>query len=158
MALLEIGRVIRPHGLKGEVVVALSTNFLERLEPGSRLVAQGGSETTDGELEVRSARPHQGRHLVLFAGITSIESAESLRGVVLKAEPISDPEALLVHELIGAELIDQFGTVRGRITAVEANPASDLLVVDGKTYVPSTFVKEHSPGRVVVEIPDGLFE
>ncbi len=158
MALLEIGRVVRPHGLKGEVVVALSTNFLQRLEPGSRLAVQFGADQPGAELKVLSARPHQGRYLVVFAGITSVEDAESLRGVVLKAEPISDPAALLVHELIGAELIDQFGTVRGRITGVEANPASDLLVVEGKTYVPTAFVRTHGPGRVVVEIPDGLFE
>ena len=116
------------------------------------------SGTEDVQLEVDSARPHQGRYLVRFSDVASIEDAEGLRGAVLLAEPIEDSEALLVHELIGAEVIDQFGTVHGHITGVEANPAADLLVVDGKTYVPSNFVTEHAPGRVVVDVPEGLFE
>lgn len=158
MALLEVGRIVRPHGLKGEVVVSLSTNFLQRLEPGSVLAAERGPEEPPHELEVRSARPHQGRYLVFFAGVSSLEEAEALRGSRLLAEPIEDLKALLVHEVIGAELIDQFGISHGRITAVEANPAADLLVVEGRSYVPSNFVTEHRDGRVIVEVPEGLFD
>ena len=47
--------------------------------------------------------------------------------------------------------------VRGTVTAVEANPASDLLVVDGSHLVPVRFVVSHSPGRVVVDVPEGIF-
>jgi 16S rRNA processing protein RimM len=155
MALLEIGQVVRPHGLSGEVVVSLVTNRLERLEPGSLLVATAtGREFT---LEVLSSRPHQRRYLVRFAGVNDHDAAEAIRGVVLHAEPLEDPEALFVHDLIGRELIDQHGISHGPVRTIQANPASDLLVVDDG-YVPMRFVTEVRDGSVVVEVPDGLFE
>jgi 16S rRNA processing protein RimM len=78
--------------------------------------------------------------------------------VVLRAAPIVDPEALWVHELHGSEVVDVTGRHLGRVTAVEANPASDLLVLEGGGLVPLRFVQEHRPGRVVVDVPDGLLE
>jgi 16S rRNA processing protein RimM len=157
MTLLEIGKVIRPHGLRGEVVVDLVTNRLERLAPGSVLLLDvpGAAERS---LEVLSARPHQGRYLVVFKGVESREAAEELRACPLKADAASDPDELYVHQLIGAEVRDQFGTVRGLITGVEANPASDLLVVDGRYYVPARFVTAHEGSVVRVEVPEGLFD
>ncbi len=155
MALLEVGKIVRPHGLRGEVVVSLVTNRLERLAPGSRLVGSRPPAPAFS-LEVLSSRPHQGRFLVTFAGVVGPDAAESLRDVLLQAESSSDPEALFVHELIGCELVDQHGTSHGPVRAIEANPASDLLVVDDG-YVPIRFVTEHAEGRVLVEVPDGLF-
>ena len=87
-----------------------------------------------------------------------IEAAEALRGTVLLAEPIEDPEALFVHELVGAEVVEADGTSHGRVTGVEANPASDLLVVEGGGLVPLRFVVGTAAGRVVVDVPEGLFE
>ncbi len=158
--LLELGRIGRPHGLSGEVVVVLVSNRPERLARGARLAVRAPQGTTGlpDELEVESARPHQGNHLVRFAGIGDRDAAERLRGVVLLGEPIADADALFAHELVGAEVRERDGTVRGVVTALEANPASDLLVVDDRYYVPLRFVVETSPGRIVVEVPAGLFE
>ncbi len=44
------------------------------------------------------------------------------------------------------------------MTGVEANPASDLLVIDERTYVPMRFVVQTARGRVVVDVPEGVFE
>ncbi len=150
--LLEVGQVVRPHGVRGEVVVTLVTDRAERLAPGSVL-------TTDrGPLEVERARPHKGRWIVAFAGVADADAAEALRGVVLRAEPIADPGVIWVHELIGSTVVDTTGATLGTVTAVEANPASDLLVLDGGGLLPLTFVVEHDPGRVVADPPAGLFE
>jgi 16S rRNA processing protein RimM len=78
--------------------------------------------------------------------------------VVLEAAPLEDPDALWVHELIGSDVYDGAGTVLGRVTAVEANPASDLLVLDRGGLIPLRFVVDHGPSRVVVDIPLGLLE
>jgi 16S rRNA processing protein RimM len=112
----------------------------------------------DRELVVESVRPHQGRFLVRFAGVTDRDEATRLRGAFLTADPVAgDPDELWVHELIGATVVDRAaGTPHGRIVALEANPAHDLLVLDDGTLVPIVFVVEHSPGRVVVDAPDGL--
>lgn len=143
----------RAHGVRGEVFVTLVTNRLERLAPGSVL------SSPQGALEVVSSRPHGGRHLVRFAGVDDRAAAERLTGVVLTAPPLDDPDELWVDELIGAVVVDASGVTRGRVTAVVANPASDLLELDTGALVPLRFVTDHVAGeRVVVDVPDGLFE
>jgi 16S rRNA processing protein RimM len=151
-ALLEVARIERSHGLRGQVIVRLLTNRVERLEPGTELVAG------DDVLTVVSAIPHHDRWLVGFAGVDDRDSADALRGRVLRAAPIDDPDELWVHELIGAEVVDK-GQVRGRVVEVEANPASDLLVLDTGALVPVRFVVGVDAGsRVEVDAPDGLFD
>jgi 16S rRNA processing protein RimM len=146
---LEVGRIVKAQGLKGEVVVALVTTRTDRLAPGERF----------GDLEVVSSRPHQHRWVVAFAGVNTREQAEALRGRVLTAEPIDDdPDTLWVHELVGAEVFDTSGTALGTVDAVEANPASDLLVLDSGPLIPLRFVVEHGDGRLVVDLPEGLLD
>ena len=151
--MLEVGRIIKPHGIRGEVIVDLITNRQERLAPGSALA------TPSGCLEVERSSPHQGRWIVAFVGVTDRNQADAMRGTPLSAEPLDDQEGTLwVHELIGAEVVDVSGRAHGRVEAVEANPASDLLVLEDGRLVPLTFVVESSAGRVVVDVPAGLLE
>jgi 16S rRNA processing protein RimM len=149
---LEVGRVDRPHGLTGEVVVTMISDRPERVRPGARLDADGRP------LVVRSARPHRHRWLICFEGIDDREAAETLRGAVLRGEPIADPEAWWVDELCGAEVLDPTGRRHGRVVAVEANPASDLLVLEDGRLVPLRFAVERRPGVVVVDVPAGLLD
>lgn len=112
-----------------------------------------------GDLEVVAASPHQHRWIVAFAGITDRDAAETLRGTTLWAEPLAEEGALWVHELIGAEVFDPDGRSYGRVEAVEANPASDLLVLPGGHLVPLVFVVERRvDGTVVIDPPPGLFD
>ncbi len=151
--MLEIGRITRPHGVRGEVSVLLTSNRTERLDPGSVL------DSTNGPLEVRSSRPHKGGWLVQFVGVDDRDRAEALRNTILQAEPIDDPDELWVHELIGATVIDQDGVAHGRVSRVIENPASDLLELDGGTLVPVQFVVDHTPGEEIhVDVPVGLFD
>lgn len=155
--LLEVGRVDRPHGVRGEVVVSLVTNRTERLAPGAEL------RTIGATLRVRCARPLGKRWLVAFEDYVDRDAAERLRSTVLFAEPLKDPAELWVHELIGADLQCTEGECHGRVVAVQANPASDLLVTDRGALVPLTFVVsvapgDGGPGRVVVDAPAGLFD
>ncbi len=151
--LLEVGRIEKPHGVRGDVIVRLTTNRAERVAPGTSL------HTRNGMLAVVGSRPHQDRFIVTFAGVVGREGADALRGCALFAEPIDDPDELWVHELIGAEVFDAEGVARGRVTDVLANPASDLLVLVGGALVPVQFVTRVDPGRRIdVDVPDGLFE
>lgn len=151
-ALLEVGRVIKPHGLRGEVSVKLITDRVERLTPGAVL------HTEAATLEVLASRPHQAGFLVSFVGVVDHDGAEALRGSTLLAPPLDDPETLWIHELIGALVVDVDGGDHGRVVAVEANPASDLLVLDGGALVPLVFVVERSADGVVIDPPAGLFD
>lgn len=151
--MLEVGRILRAHGLSGYVVVDLWTDRTERLAPGAVL------ETERGTLTVVSAAPHQTHHLVRFAEITDRTSAESHRGTVLRAERIEVEGAVWVDQLFGARVFTSDGLERGVVVEVEANPASDLLVLDTGALVPLAFVVEVvAHERVVVEVPEGIFE
>lgn len=158
--LLEVGYVVKAHGLRGEVVVRLVTNRLDRLAAGQRLaVRRAGAPTApDAELVVTSSRPFQHRHLVWFDGISTREDADALRGAALLAPPVHDPDALFVHELIGSEVVEVTGASHGLVAAVEANPASDLLVGEAGWLVPLRFVVERRGRQLVVDVPEGLFE
>jgi 16S rRNA processing protein RimM len=147
---LDVGRVVKPHGLRGEVIVELFTNRTERLAPGTSL------STERGPLVVERSSPHLGRWIVQFEGVSGVDAADELRGTVLSAEPLDDPDALWVHELVGSSVVAVDGKEHGRVTAVEANPASDLLVLEGGALVPLRFVVSHGDGRIVVDAPEGL--
>lgn len=109
-------------------------------------------------ITVRSARPFQGRHLVWFEGVASREAADELRGALLFAPAVEDAGAFFVHELVGTEVVEADGTSHGVVVAVQANPASDLLVMEDGSLVPLRFVTGRDAGRVLVEVPPGLFE
>jgi 16S rRNA processing protein RimM len=151
---LELGRVGRPHGVRGEVVVTLHTDRSERTTPGA--VLRAGDRT----LVVASARPHQGRWLLRFEGITDRDGAEELRGATLVGEPLDDPGEgrLWVHELVGDHVRDVHGNTLGRVAEVQANPAHDILVLDDGVLVPVVFVVDRQPGVLVVDPPDGLLD
>lgn len=154
MTSLLVGRVLRAHGLRGEVVVHLLSTVSDRLAPGAEL------GTPDGRtLKVTESRPHQDRWLVTFDGVHDRTSAEALQGVELLGEPIEDPDALWVHDLVGAVVIDTAGAICGTITAVLANPADDLIELDSGALVPVTFVEGwDDDGRLVIDPPAGLFD
>jgi 16S rRNA processing protein RimM len=152
--LLEVGRITKAFGVRGEVLVALTSDRTSRLDPGSVLV------TDRGELTVVTASRHQDRWIVQFEGILDRDVAETWRGTVLRAEPVEDDDddVLWVHDLIGATVVLTDGSEVGTVTSVEANPASDLLVLDGGALVPVVFVTDHQPGRVTIDPPEGLFD
>ncbi len=152
--LLGVGKIVKPHGLRGDVIVSLTTNRDERAAAGSVL------HTADGRsFEIVRSSPHGGRYIVTFRGVDGIDAAESLRDTPLFAAPLEDPDALWVHDLIGSAVVDRVGTHLGTVVGVEANPASDLLVLDGGGLIPLRFVSGSEPGvRVTVDIPDGLLD
>jgi 16S rRNA processing protein RimM len=154
---LEVGRIGKAHGLRGEVVVHLLTDRVERVEPGSHLFTDAFAEAET--LVVRSSRPQQKGYIVEFEGVSTRERAEALRGSLLYAPALEgDDDTLWVHELVGRRLVEIDGTDRGTVVEVEANPASDLLVTEAGHLVPLAFMVELSDERIVIDPPQGLFE
>jgi 16S rRNA processing protein RimM len=164
-----VGRIIRPHGLRGEVVVDVRTD-----DPDQRYVVGAvlaTDPTTSGPLTVRAVRPHQGRLLVTFDEAADRDAAEDLRGVLLCVDGASvvepdDPDEFHDRQLVGLRAESPAGDPIGEVVRIEHAPASDLLVVrrpDGRdALVP--FVRAIVPevdvarGRVVVTPPGGLFD
>ncbi|HUP86391.1 MAG TPA: ribosome maturation factor RimM [Acidimicrobiales bacterium] len=156
--LLEVGRITKAHGIKGEVLVHLTGDRTERLAPGSSFSAEDGRTFV-----VRYATSHQGKWIVAFEGIDDRTTAESLHATSLFGEPIDDPDTLFVHDLIGSTVVDaSTGAELGVVESVEANPASDLLVLagtGGQGLIPARFVVDRDDqGRLRVDVPAGLLD
>jgi len=150
---LEVGRIVKAHGLKGQVLVDLSSDRVERLAVGGTLLSERGP------LVVVFAAAHQARFIVTFDRIDSREEAERWRGVLLSAPRIDDGSVIWIDQLFGAEVVDASGVRRGVVVDVEANPASDIMVLDTGALVPLTFVVDvEANTRVSINAPEGLFE
>lgn len=150
---LEVGRVLRPHGVRGEVVVRFSSEREERRAVGAVVTGP------QGPLTLTSARHLSGGDWVVrYAEVAGRDAAEALRGAALRAEAIDDPDELWVHELLGSVVFDQDGCERGTVAEVHEGVAADLLVLDTGQLVPVTFVVAHGPGRIEVHAPEGLFD
>ena len=154
-SLLEVGRIVKAHGIRGEVAVVLTSDRPERTVPGAVL------HTDRGPLTVRSSRPHQSGYVIAFEGVTDRTAAERLHGLTLRAPrlDIDDDDVIWIDELFRATVVTTDGVERGVVVEVMENPASDLLVLDTGFLVPLTFVLEvEANTRIVVEVPEGLFE
>ena len=166
---LVIGQILRPHGIRGEVVVQVTTD-----EPGTRYVA-GSALMTDpapaGPLTIEAVRPHQGRLIIAFDGVLDRDGADALRGVKLCVDsadlpPPADPDEFHDFQLVGLAAVDLSGEKLGDVVGVQHGPGADLLVLrrsdGGRTLVP--FVKAIVPTvdlgarRVVLTPPEGLLE
>lgn len=181
--LLVVGRIGRPHGLRGEVTVEVRTDEPEaRFAPGSVLRTEPGAapppKSEHGEpvrvperLTIEAARWHQGRMLVAFEGALDRDVAEALRGTLLVVDSADvpqpeDPEEFHDHQLVGLAVVTPVGEQLGEVVRIDHAPVSDLLVVsrpEGRTAL-IPFVKAIVPevdlagGRVVVDPPAGLLD
>lgn len=150
--LLEVGRIGRAHGVRGQLYVDLLTDRDERLSIGAQLKA---GETW---LTVDAARQAGSRWLVQFEGCNDRNAAELLVGTVLFAEPLADAaDGMYVHQLIGADVVGPNGQSFGRCVAVVANPAHDLLELEDGSLVPTVFITSSGDGKVLINPPEGLF-
>ncbi len=166
--LLVVGRIARPHGLRGHVVIDAETDFPgERFAEGARVfVAPGGRPRG---LTIEAVRFHRGRPIVRLTGVESVEEAEALgRGEVRAPEKRRDerPDGLFYHhELEGCRVVQTDGTVVGDVRRVERTGAADLLVVDAGgrdvlvPFVPEICVEVDADRRaIVVALPEGLLD
>ena len=139
------------------MVVQLWTDQTQRVDPG--IGAGLGAGHPDGGV-VQAVRA---RTATSCSSRTSRDrdAADSLRGLELEAEPLDDvPDVLWVHELVGATVRDAAGTALGTVASVEANPASDLMVLESGGLIPVRFVTAHDAAArtVDVDIPEGLLD
>ena len=176
-----VGRVGRPHGIRGEVVIGVRTDEPDlRFAVGATLDARSSADEDDDAagdahrdpLTVAAARWHSGQLLVAFAGITDRTAAAELTGSWLSVDSsqlpaISDPDEFRDHELIGLSVRTPAGDPVGVVADV-LHYGQDLLVVrradgqDEEHLVP--FVKAIVPevdvpgGVLVIDPPPGLLD
>jgi 16S rRNA processing protein RimM len=171
---LVVGRIGRPHGLKGEVAVEPRTDEPDRrFAAGARLHTRrdrpGSKPAATTAVTVVGTRWHSGRLLVTFEEIADRTAAEEARGTMLvvpvdPGETPEDPEEFYDHQLVGLRVVAPSGEQLGVLTEIVHGAAQDLLVVrvgDREVLVPfvSALVPEVdvADGRIVVDDRPGLF-
>lgn len=167
---LVVGRVVKAHGITGEVVVDVRTDDPEiRFAPGAALRgrAKGGAER---RFVVESARQHGGRLLVRLDGVADRDGADALRGTLFLVDSadlpeIDDPDEFYDHQLEGLRVVTTAGVEVGTVAEVLHTAAGELLSVragDREVLVPfvGAIVTSVSLADQTVEIdpPEGLLE
>lgn len=168
---LIVGRVVKAHGITGEVVVDVRTDDPEsRFAPGASLrVRRRSGEQRD--YVVDAARPHGARLLVRLAGVVDRDGADALRSSIFLVDTadlpeITEPDTYYDHQLEGLRVVTAAGEEIGTVTEVLHNAASELLAIrrtDGGEllvpfvagFVPSVSLAERT---VVIDPPDGLLD
>ncbi|SDE45138.1 ribosome maturation factor RimM [Glycomyces harbinensis] len=171
MTELVVGRIVRPHGLRGEVVVEVRTDDPEaRFQPGVEYRTKGG-QLKGAPLTAVTVRWHQGRPMIGFEGHSDRNASELLRGVVLSVE-VEEEELVAdedeVHDtlLIGLIVADLEGAEIGTVQRVDHGAAYETLVVKRKGRTPALvpFVADMirevdvEAGIITVDLPPGLLE
>jgi 16S rRNA processing protein RimM len=165
---LQVARIGKPHGIRGEVTVQVLTDAPgDRFVPGTQFVVEPSSA---GPLTVESARWNKDILLLAFEEVETRNDAEALRGAKLFIETAEldeddDDEGWYEHELVGLDV--RVGEqVVGKVSGLHTLPVQDLLVVtdrDGKEIL-IPFVEQIVPEvnvaekYILVTPPAGLFE
>ena len=171
---LVVGRVVKAHGISGEVVVEVRTDDPgERFSPGSSLRGRPGARNPGPERDyvIDAVREHGGRLLVRLAGVTDRNGADALRGMLFLVDsenlpPIEEPDEFYDHQLEGLKVRTVDGVEVGVVTEVLHTPGGELLSIrtEAGAEVLVPFVTEMVPtvsladGLVEIDPPDGLLE
>ena len=163
-----VGRIARPHGLRGQVVVNPETNFVEeRFAEGAALWTR--SAAGNEQLTVASLRVQNGRPVVGFEGFTRIEDVERLAGLELRVpeetlQPLQ-PGSYYEHQLVGCVVETAAGNVVGTVAAVEGGAGATRLVMNGprgEILIPLALdicvEIDVVNKRIRIDPPDGLLE
>jgi 16S rRNA processing protein RimM len=165
-----IGVVARTHGNRGEVIVNAETDFPEeRFRDGAQLMTRR-KDGTPATLEVATMRMHQGRPVILFKGVASMNDAELLAGQELRvADDAGSAERLRAGEyyhrdLIGCAVVTESGESIGEVTAIDGDRSATRLVVRSRRnellipLVDAICTVDVKGKRITVRPPEGLLE
>ncbi len=167
--MITVGRIVRPHGHRGAVVVAPESDFArDRFQPGAEL--QWRRQDVVAAVRVASSREFRGRWVVALEGITTMNEAETLRDMELRVpadalHPLG-PGAHYVHDLQDCVVVTAAGEEVGRVTGVQFGSGAPLLAVadsqGGEVLVPMVDsicrLVDPASKRIVIEPPAGLIE
>jgi 16S rRNA processing protein RimM len=168
MELILVGRVARAHGNKGQVIVNPETDFPgERFVAGSTLIVEQAGLAK--ERRIAAVRFQQGRPIIAFDGVETMNDAEALAGAELKvpadALPPLPARTYYRHDLVGCEVRTTGGETVGTVTDVEGTLERSRLVIarqGGEVQVPmvdSICVSVDPAAKtIVIDPPEGLLE
>ena len=125
---LSVGFLRRPHGVKGEIIMDLHTDYPERMKKGRKLFI--GEQYQP--MTITNVRPHQSGLLVKFKDINTPEDAGLYRNqwVYVQAKDVPLPEGQhYKHELLGLKVLDESDSPLGELVEIIETGANDVYVV-----------------------------
>jgi 16S rRNA processing protein RimM len=139
---LAVGRLRRPHGIRGEIIMDVVTDFPDRLRKGMTVYVGEAHEP----LRFSAMRPYDRDMLVKFDGMETPEAVGRLRNayIFIKAEDLPElPEGEYYHhQLLGLTALDEAGAVLGTLSDILETGANDVYTIktsDGKEMlIPAT--------------------
>jgi 16S rRNA processing protein RimM len=160
-----IGRIVRPQGNRGEVVILLDTDHPEeRFAPGTTLVLR--HEGADRAVTIRESRPHGERWVVGFEGVNTISDAEALKGgeLIVRIEELAplEPGQFYMHDLVGCAVVTVEGAPVGTVTRVDSlgTPLLAVATSRGEALVPFADAicrtVDVNGKTIVIDPPEGL--
>lgn len=168
---LTVGRVVKAHGIGGEIVVEIRTDDPDaRFAPGNTLRGKASRGGGERDFVVESVREHSGRLLVRLAGVTDRDAADALRGTLFVVDsddlpPIDESDTYYDHELEGLHVRTITGRDVGVVAEVLHTAAGELLAVrreSGEALVPfvTAIVTSVSldDGTIEIDPPEGLLD
>jgi 16S rRNA processing protein RimM len=168
---LLVGRLRKPHGLKGDCAIFPLTDEPEAVfAPGQKVwVKDLAGDVIAGPLTIARSRSYHREWLVAFEGHDRIEAVEAWKGTFLSA-PASelrqlDQGEVYLHELAGFAVRDRNNTPLGVVSDLEEGPTGVMLTVQGpkrEFLLPykKEFVKavDREGRKLVVDLPEGLMD
>ena len=150
--LLHVGRLGRPHGVRGEMYVDIFSSHDQRVAVGSKLWVGGKW------YEISQSKAQASRWLMTFKDLTDRNIAERLTNSDVYGEPIDDPSVVWVHQLVGSTIVDMQGHKYGVCIAVIDNPAHPIMELESGALVPTPFIVSNIDGCITIDPPEGLFD
>jgi 16S rRNA processing protein RimM len=167
-AMAVVGRIARAHGIRGQVIVNLETDFPEeRFKPGATLFAERGGALTP--LTLTTVRFQNGRPVIGLQGVETMNDAEQLAGLELRVpveELTSLPEGTFYHhDLVGCRVVTKDGHDVGMVEGVEGTFGGSRLIVSkgaGEILIPLATdicpTIDIAGKRIVIDPPEGLLD
>jgi len=125
---LSVGFLRRPHGVQGEIIMDLHTDFPERMKKGRKLFIGDDYKL----MTLTSVRPHQAGLLVKFKNVETPEDAGLYRNqwVYVRTKDVPLPEGQhYQHELLGLKVMDENNNPLGKLVEIMETGANDVYVV-----------------------------
>jgi 16S rRNA processing protein RimM len=163
---LVVGRVIRPHSMRGALIVQALSSMINAIPPGSKILVGD----PPNEEKIDDIRPHRDRYLMSLSGCSTRDEAERFRGAEIRlrfedVDPLPDGE--YYHwQILGLQVATQAGQPLGEVVQILETGANDVYIVraaDGKEQLlpaikPVIKIIDLEAGNLIVELLPGLLD
>lgn len=162
---IKVGTILRPHGIKGEILIQMNRENPEGILEVPYIIIEDETDV----YEIESIRAHKKNYILRLAGVTHINQVDGWRKREIYVdewpEEVLEEDEYYVDDLIGMEVIDEEGRIIGNLVSIMETPANEIYLVEGsfgQVMIPavSEFILEVSleSGQIHVHLMEGMID